>query len=426
LLGEAGTAGLLATNTISQGDTREIGLDRLCDSGWAVFRAWKSRPWPGEASLEIAQVWLRRGAWKGQARLDGRDVAGITPALDPRSRTSGKPARLAAARGDSFIGSYLYGEGFLLSPKEARRLLEADGRNYEVVFPYLTGEDLNTSPRLEASRWVVDFDDLSEEQARTYEDCWKILYERVRPERLRQDAKKYPTMVSEWWKFWRRRSELYQAIEGLGRVIVVPRVTKYVVPVFVASGARFADRLVVFAYGEYERLGVLSSHLHTLWVLRNSATFETRPTYNPTDCFETFPQAELTRQVARLAESLDYHRQAMMLEREEGLTRTYNRVHNPEERASDVIQLRRLHLELDRSVADAYGWRDLDLEHQFYETPQGFRYTLGPEMRTEVLDRLLELNQERYTEEVAAGLHGSKGGGKKRRARAGQTSLIDD
>lgn len=71
-----------------------------------------------------------------------------------------------------------------------------------------------------------------------------------------------------------------------------------------------------------------------------------------------------------------------------------------------------LHVELDHSVAASYGWTDLDLGHGFHETKQGVRYTISESARRIVLDRLLELNHQRYEEEVKAGLH-EKGKAKK-------------
>jgi hypothetical protein len=97
-----------------------------------------------------------------------------------------------------------------------------------------------------------------------------------------------------------------------------------------------------------------------------------------------------------------------MLERQEGLTTTYNRVHNPDEHADDIARLRELHVELDLAVADAYGWSDLDLGHDFHDTKFGTRFTFAPVPRQEVLDRLLELNHARYAEEVQMGLHKKK------------------
>lgn len=97
-----------------------------------------------------------------------------------------------------------------------------------------------------------------------------------------------------------------------------------------------------------------------------------------------------------------------MITTEMGLTKSYNRVHDMEEHHSDIEGLRALHVELDHAVRDAYGWSDLELKHHHWTTPQGMRFTVSPEAKDELLDRLLELNHERYAAEVAAGLHDKK------------------
>ena len=97
-----------------------------------------------------------------------------------------------------------------------------------------------------------------------------------------------------------------------------------------------------------------------------------------------------------------------MSTRNEGLTKTYNRFHNPKERAPDIQTLRALQIELDEVVATAYGWPDLVFHHDFNETKQGVRFTYSDSVRREVLDRLLALNHERYAKEVERGLHDKK------------------
>ena len=106
-----------------------------------------------------------------------------------------------------------------------------------------------------------------------------------------------------------------------------------------------------------------------------------------------------------------------MVRTELGLTKTYNRVHNPDEQDPDIVRLRDLHVELDHAVRDAYGWSDLELNHHHWETPQGVRFTVSPEAKDELLDRLLELNHERYAAEVAAGLHDKRLRRRRRSAR---------
>lgn len=86
----------------------------------------------------------------------------------------------------------------------------------------------------------------------------------------------------------------------------------------------------------------------------------------------------------------------------EGLTKIYNRFHSNSENDRSIAKLRELHESLDKAVAAAYGWQDLDLGHGFHETKQGIRFTISEAARREVLDRLLALNHERHAEEVAA------------------------
>ena len=111
------------------------------------------------------------------------------------------------------------------------------------------------------------------------------------------------------------------------------------------------------------------------------------------------------------------HRRHIMLTRQEGLTKTYNRFHDPDETADDIQKLRELHVEMDNAVAAAYGWTDLDLGHGFHETKQGVRFTISEPARREVLARLLKLNHERYAEEVKQGLHDK---GRRRHTRGGR------
>jgi hypothetical protein len=115
-----------------------------------------------------------------------------------------------------------------------------------------------------------------------------------------------------------------------------------------------------------------------------------------------------------------------MITRDEGLTKTYNRLHNPAEQAIDIQRLRDLHVALDVAVADAYGWGELELNHGFHETRLGVRFTVGPQAQTEILDRLLELNHARYARERAELATGAKPVRKRQRSSPGQTSMLGE
>jgi hypothetical protein len=419
--------GLLATNTIAQGDTREVGLDRLAAQGFSIYRAVPSRPWPGTASLEVAHLWLRHGSWQEQCVLDERVVSKISPFLTEvltRTRTVptsvplvayGPPYRLAANEDKSFIGSYVLGMGFVLTPEEAQALIAKDLRNKDVLFPYLNGEDLNSRPDQSPSRWVINFHNWPLERAETYPDCMAIVREKVKPERdkLASGDATAKDRARRWWQFARPTMNLYATIAGMRRVLVLCIVTHHVGFAFVPTNQVFAHRLVVFPIEGWSQFALLQSNLHEPWARTYSSQLETRLNYSPTDCFETYPFPESTASLEEIGEWYYHERQGIMQRRQEGLTKTYNRFHDPHERAEDIAALRELHAEMDRAVALAYGWGDLDLGHGFHQTKQGTRYTISEAARQEALARLLALNHQRYAEEETLGLHDKRGKGKK-------------
>ncbi|MCC7338619.1 MAG: hypothetical protein IT422_26290 [Pirellulaceae bacterium] len=135
--------------------------------------------------------------------------------------------------------------------------------------------------------------------------------------------------------------------------------------------------------------------------------------YSVTDCFETFPIPIYTVMLATIGETYFRHRKQVMLDRQEGLTKTYNRFQNPNDSIANIQKLRELHVEMDKAVAAAHGWTDLELGRDFHETKQGVRFTISESARLEFLQRLLKLNHERYAEEEKQGLHGKKEAAKK-------------
>jgi len=151
--------GLLATNSIAQGDTKELSLDQMTGSGWLITRAEKNCPWPGLASITVAKVWMQNNPWTASAVWHGATVDCIGSDLEPESRVTGVAHTLLSVGKRSFQGSVVVGLGFVLTPQEAADLSEADERNRDVLFPYLTGEDLNGRPDHSASRWIINFFD---------------------------------------------------------------------------------------------------------------------------------------------------------------------------------------------------------------------------------------------------------------------------
>jgi hypothetical protein len=424
LRGEA-VLGMLATNTISQGDTREFGLDKLMSDGGVIFRATPSIKWPGTANLEVAQVWIRKGSWRGSFVLGAIQVRGISSYLAATDVVSEQPSRLAANRNVSFKGVDPMGSGFLLEEREATLLRSKDEAHKAVVLPFLNGQDLSARPDQSASRWAIYFRDwpLDKESApkdytgpyaADYPDCLDIVLRRVKPYRQQPtDGGGYQlgtALAKKWWVFNRPRLEMYSVISKMERVLVKPEVASMHAISFTKPSILISNVVCVFALDGYDHFCLLQSTLHEVWVRQFGSTLETRMRYTPSDCFETFPFPDALSALSEAGSRYYSTRAEVMINRSEGITDIYNRFHDHAETSEDVIILRQLHVELDQAVAAAYGWTDLDLGHGFHQTRQGVRYTISEPARRDVLARLLKLNHERYAEEIRQGLHEAKKG----------------
>lgn len=432
LLRDGGGFGLLAVNTIAEGDTRQVGLEAMVGVGAVIHAAYPNEPWPGKAAVITSRVHVHKGEWLGERSLLGRPTAFISAFLSDREEWS--PKRLKANEGLAYQGSIVLGMGFVLSPDEAGRMLDADSKNAEVIFPYINGDDLNSDPEQRPSRWVVNFWDYSEERAREFELPWQRIEERVKPERQRLNERGQfvlrKPLPERWWQFGEKRPGLYHAIgrghhferhpngwssasRPLERVFCLSRHTKYVAPVATPPDYVWSDATVVFCSDSLPFLGLLFSQIHEAWVRMNASRLESRLRYTPSDVLETLPLCDLTNQnLFDSANRYDAFRKKICTDFNLGITEVYNRLHTATESDPCIEGLRALQREIDDAVAQAYGWDDLDLEHGFHEVPylpenDRVRFTISETARVEVLRRLSELNRQRYEEEVAQGLHGN-------------------
>lgn len=451
LLSCRGTLGLIATNSVAQGDSREVGLDHMVGSGFTIVRAIQSRPWPAEsANLEFAAVWGTVGVVSDVAPRYSDDVAvqSVSTLLEPAGRIAGSPVRLRENLGIAFEGCKPLGMGFVIEEREAERWISEDPVNAQVVFPYVTGEDVNSRPDCTASRWVIDFNERNESDAASYPAPFARVRDTVKPERQRinhdgEFVLRKP-LPQRWWQYADRRPALRNAIAGLAEVLVIARVSKAVMPVRVHTGQVFSDRLGVFATDSYVDQAVLSSSIHFVWVATYSSTLETRVNYTASDAFVTFPRpaspsaqgevietpssspvktlsslntrvgADVRTQLEAAGRALDVERREIMLRRGLGLTKLYNLVSDPGFGDGDSLQsdttslehdigrMRRIHVELDVAVLAAYGWDDVPLDHGFHTYRQMTRWTVSSAARVELLDRLLEENHRRAEVESAA------------------------
>ena len=484
LLRPGGSLGLIATNTIAQGDTRSTGLRWICLNGGTIYAARKRYKWPGVAAVVVSVVHLIKGSYAGEIRLDGKKMSQINAFLLQKG-ASDNPKALAENQGKNFIGSMIYGAGMTFddsgpaddyTPGIASPIATMDAlitqapKNAEVIFPYIGGEEVNSSPTHAYHRYVINFGDRGEAECLLeWPDLMKILQLKVKPERDKlKDNIDGRRRKEYWWQFGRFTPALDAAMQGRDQVLMHSFTSKWLQFGIVQSGCVYAAPHIVFVAAVHLSLSILQSRIHEVFVLHASSTIGDGLRYTASDCFEPFPFPVPLCDQGTSNPGLVTHRQALeiigrryvqfraelMVSNNEGLTSTYNRFHDPAETSSGNLELRRFHGEMDQAVLAAYGWSDvptacgfgldyLDTEEdaqipeelqeridsgdlffwdagdaldfqgelQAYGVITGrrklpWRYRWPDAVRDDVLARLLALNAERYQEEVDQGLHG--------------------
>ena len=427
LIRDQGTLGLIATNTIAQGDTRVSGLRWICQHGGEIYHARRRVKWPGTAAVIVSIIHIGKGPTLSLKFLDNYVVDRITAFLFYRGGHE-DPVRLVASSAKSFQGSIVLGMGFTFDDSDKRgvtssiedmyEVINEEPRNQEAIYPYIGGEELNGSPTHSHHRYIMNFGEHDQEYCRKqWPQLFGIAETRVRPERILKDEDKYPRMVFEWWKYWNARSDLYSQISSFSRVLANSRVSQRLQFAFLPANMVYADSLIIYPFDSYSSFCSLQSRPHEIWALFFASSLEERLRYTPSDCFETYPFPECWETLSSLEtagrECYEF-RAALMLRNGEGMTKTYNRFHDPYENDADIEELHRLHASMDRAVLDAYGWTDIPTDCEFlldYEIDEEtwgrkkkpYRYRWPDDVKDEVLARLLELNGARAAEEARAG-----------------------
>jgi hypothetical protein len=425
LLRDFGCLGLIATNTIAQGDTREGGLLTILKAGGKIYAATRRHKWPGQAAVVVSIVHISKRMEIRPVLLDGQEAKRVSAYLVP-GFTDESPIRLTTNPYFS-LGSKIYGQGFLFADHdlectplaECTRILEKNPSWSNRIRPYLIGEEINSHPRQHPQRYVIYLSDIAtEEELDQWPELKAIVVAKVKPERMRLGANPNNIPLKKrWWAYQAHRPDLYSALADKKQVLCLSRVGQALAFAFAPTDIIFSEQVVVFNMDRFGAFCSLQSRPHEIWARFFGSSMKDDLRYTPSDCFETFPFPKTweTHSVLESAGKAYYEfRAALMIYNKQGLTRTYNRFHDPEERDPNIIKLRELHSEMDRAVLSAYGWSDIPTECHFFldyeideeewgDKKKPYRYRWPDEVRDEVLARLLELNTERAKGEALSG-----------------------
>ena len=352
LVRKGGAVGLIATNTISQGDTRSTGLRWICKSGGAIYKARRRINWPGEAAVVVSVVHFVKGTPVGPSVLDGREVDMISAFLF-HGGGHDDPERLATNAGKSYQGSIVLGMGFTFDDTDSKgiatpldemhRLIDKDVRNQETILPYIGGEEVNTSPTHAHHRYVINFGEREEEECwREWPELMAIIEEKVKVDRAKLTRNAIGRKRAKyWWQYGSLAKDLYAAISGLNRVLVISRVGERASFAFLPTGMVYAERLTVFPVNTYAAFCALQARPHEIWARTFGSSLKDDLLYTPSNCFETFPFPvgwDAHSDLETAGKEYYEFRAALMIENNEGMTKTYNRFHDPDERSPKIIR----------------------------------------------------------------------------------------
>ena len=398
MLPEGGRAGLVGTNTISQTNSREGGLDFIVSHKGEIVDAIASMPWGGSALVHVAIVnWIKGEnplkkatlARQKGARKDGSwevyELTHIPASLSPLTDVT-QAVKLKANTVSTlcFQGQTHGYEGFLLSLSERDALLQAEPSAADVTYPFLIAEELIGSVDSQPMRYVIDFlpfSDLAE--VMRYRRTYNLIKERVLPEiqrKAEEELEEYKDVqrkdtrrqghLKRWWLLYWRKEELISKLKKIPRYIACGQVAKRPIFEFVSSNIHPNAALIAFLFSDDYSFGILQSSFHWEWIKARCSTLTERYRYTTKSVFDSFPWPQWLNNAAReskkLAErerpSVDIAASVAMAARElRGLRNEIRKANGWSLRelyrsleVPGASVLREAHENLNRAVAEAY------------------------------------------------------------------------
>jgi hypothetical protein len=306
---------------------------------------------------------------EGLLMLDGEEVSSISPGLATAVDVT-TARHLAANEGLCFMGVTPGNNEFVLTEEERAEILASDPGLAAAIRPFLIGRDVNRDVEQRPTRWIIDFGILSKEEAARFSGAMRHVRKHVYPRRKGNRRVGY---ARNWWRFVEARPGLREAVNGLSRLLVIPRVSPRLIVSRQSGGLCFDCQLMVVALSHSYHFGILQSRIHATWAWARGSTLKGDLRYTNTTIFKTFPFPPLpdgrydprrrprtieADRVAAAAKEFDRLRSAACSERGLGLTKIHNELE-----AGQIPELRAAYDEMNDAVNACYGfpkgtWRD--------------------------------------------------------------------
>ncbi len=385
-------AGLVGTNTIRQNYSRVGGLDYILSAGGTITEAVSTQVWSGEAAVHVSIVNWIKGREAGKKKLstqlgDRRDspwrvdeVIRINSALSPSVDLAQAEVLSCNTEPKVCFQGQTHGHGGFLFPRaQAEKMIATTGHLREVLFPYLTADDMLGEKGELPTRYVIDFSPRDVNAARSYRTLFEHVQKEVLPDRqtaATQEEKRNREVLSEspkarvnwhhrrflerWWQLSWPRSEMLAAIARIPRYVACGQVTKRPIFEFIDSAIHPNAALIVFVLQDDYSFGILQSGIHWAWFIGRCSTLKGDPRYTSETVFDSFPWPQSpspvhVKDVAEAARLLRMTRREEMQVGDLTLRGLYRTLELPGRNPLKLAQE-----DLDRCVRRAYGFRDSD------------------------------------------------------------------
>jgi hypothetical protein len=401
MLNAIGTMGMVATNSISSGDTKRTALDRITESGSEIYFAEKNARWPGRAVVVIALIAISKGPTSCPIILDGKEV----PVINAQLCSDGDgmiPSPLSSNSKKSTSGFYNYGNGFVFKDGDPdcnelsvlKSVLQLNPGSKALIHPFLTGDDILSNYPRKINSYVVDADELTlSELSKGHPMLHEILLRKVKPLR---DKCNRPKRRDNWWKYGESSPGLRAMLKRRKRVLACAFLSTHLSFIFVDTEIYVSSPNVVFDFDDYATFGMLQSSIHDVWFRRFGSKLGKGKRYTASDCFTNFPfpaEEKLAEKLTVFAESYYAEREQYLSNRNIGLTEFYKQIHgiSPD---PGIQALRMMHIDLAARTAEAYGWDDLGERIRAGRSP-----AISSELEEVILKRLIDLHGVRLSAE---------------------------
>lgn len=380
---EGQMAGLVGTNIIRQNYSREGGLDYIVNNNGTITDAISTQVWSGDAVVHVSIVNWIKGIYDDKKILHIQygdsenspfkyyELEYINSALSLVIDLKGVKVLNANKKPQVCYQGQTHGhKGFLVPIDKAEELLNHNPLLGDVLFPFLTADEMIGNKQSLPRRYVIDFRKENIFSIQKYPELFNIIKKDVYPEIKKISDKEYEDKekksgprqnhFKKWWKFWRTRDDMMNRIDNLPRYIVCGRVTKRPIFEFISSAIHPNDALVVFAFADDYSFGILQSTIHWEWFTARCSTLKGDYRYTSNSVFDSFPWPQnptknQTSKIAKYSEELRLERKKIMKENSYSLRDLYRIIEESLSNSVSDIQEK-----LDKAVMEAYGIKKND------------------------------------------------------------------